>query len=173
MPCTGSLKSGDSIMLSCLSPRRPCCGPNAAVSLMPAAESASSECARPPVTDAGCASNATRRPASGLRSALSASSRSMPNFIELQSEGVLVMEVRLAGRVAQRPVRQRAVGLFDDRRQANAQSAFFVKADLRAEIEPARRALHADLRIGPDERHALAIAREAVGRPLARGREIE
>ena len=35
MPCTGSRKSGDSTMLSCLSPRRPCCGPNAAVMSSP------------------------------------------------------------------------------------------------------------------------------------------
>ena len=33
MPCTGSVKSGDSTMLSCLSPRSPCCGPKAAVRL--------------------------------------------------------------------------------------------------------------------------------------------
>ena len=82
MPCTGSWKSGDSTMLSCLSPRRPCCGPKAAVSLMsPQAKSASSECVRSCVTEAGCASKATRRPASGARSAPSARSRSMPNFM--------------------------------------------------------------------------------------------
>ena len=82
MPCTGSWKSGDSTMLSCLSPRRPCCGPKAAASLTsPQAASASSECVRSCVTEAGCASKATRRPASGARSAPSARSRSMPNFM--------------------------------------------------------------------------------------------
>src|SRR6187455_204278 len=167
MPCTGSWKSGDSIMLSCLSPRRPCCGPNAAVSLTPAATSASSECARPAVTDAGCASSATRLPASGLRNALSASSRSIPNFIERQGKGVLVMEVRLARRVPQCPVRQRAAGLFDHGRQANAQSSFLMKLDLRAQREAPRRALDTNFRIRSDERHAFAVAREAVGGPFA------
>ena len=37
MPCSGSVKSGDSTILSCLSPRSPCCGPNAAVTFTPAA----------------------------------------------------------------------------------------------------------------------------------------
>ncbi len=32
---TGSVKSSNSTILSCLSPRRPCCGPNAAVTLEP------------------------------------------------------------------------------------------------------------------------------------------
>ena len=68
MPWTGSLKSGDSTMLSCLSPRRPCCGPKAAVSVRsPQAASASSEWVRSAVTEAGCASSATRLPASGAR----------------------------------------------------------------------------------------------------------
>ena len=81
------VKSGDSIMLSCLSPRSPCCGPKAAASLMsPQAASASSECIRSAVTEAGCASSATRRPASGARSAGSPISRSMPNFIIAKPE---------------------------------------------------------------------------------------
>ena len=82
MPSSGSLKSGDSIMLSCLSPRMPCCGPNAAASLMsPQAAKASSACVRSAVTDAGCASKATRRPCSGARKAGSLIKRSMPNFM--------------------------------------------------------------------------------------------
>ena len=89
MPCTGSLKSGDSIMLSCLSPRSPCCGPKAALIFMsPQAASASSECVRFSVTDAGWASNATRLPDSGARRVRSAINRSMPNFMASPPERI-------------------------------------------------------------------------------------
>src|SRR5688500_1707415 len=173
MRCSGSLKSGDSIMLSCLSPRRPCCGPNAAVSFTPAAARASSECTRPALTDAGWASSATRRPASGLRKPGSSSSRSMPNFIELQSEGVAVGEVGLSRRMAQRPVRRRAVGFLDHRRQAKAQFACGWMKDARFQFQDRVSALQGDFRIRRRQRHALAVALEAVRRPLARRREIE
>jgi hypothetical protein len=76
------MKSGDSIMLSCLSPRRPCCGPKAAVIFRsPHAANASSECVRSGVTEAGWASNAMRLPLSGARKVGSVISRSMPNFM--------------------------------------------------------------------------------------------
>src|SRR5438105_4035438 len=88
MPCTGSLKSGVSIMLSCLSPRRPCCGPNAAARLKsPNAASASSECVRFSVTDAGWATRATRLPASDARSDVSASRRSIEFVIRRTRRG--------------------------------------------------------------------------------------
>ena len=45
------------------------------------APSASSECVRSRVTEAGCASRATRRPLSGARNFGSAMSRSIPNFM--------------------------------------------------------------------------------------------
>ena len=40
IPCTGSVKSSDSIMLSCLSPRNPCWGPKAATNLISASAAA-------------------------------------------------------------------------------------------------------------------------------------
>src|ERR1051325_361287 len=87
MPCTGSLKSGDSIMLSCLSPRRPCCGPKAALILISLHEAnASSVCVRSFVTEAGCASKATRLPPSGARREGSLRSRSTPNCMTTRPE---------------------------------------------------------------------------------------
>src|SRR5713226_181875 len=153
MPCTGSVKSVDSIMLSCLSPRSPCWGPNAASSLMPSsAASASSECARSRVTDAGCASSATRLPASGRRSAGSSSSLSMPSFIELQRERLAVMADRKIAVVSQA-----------------------IEAYARFDLELACGAAHGNARIQllVRERNAVAISRKRVRGPLARGREIE
>ena len=63
MPCTGSSKSADSTMLSCLSPRRPCCGPKAAVSWTSPQRRERIEGMRQlRVTEAGCASSARARP---------------------------------------------------------------------------------------------------------------
>src|SRR4029453_4903077 len=75
--------------------------------------------------------------------------------------------------MAQGPVRKAAAGLLDHGRQADPQLSFLTKVDLSMQSEPPRRALDANFWIGADERHAFAIAREAVGRPLARGREVE
>src|SRR6266702_6617968 len=179
MPCTGSEKSGDSIMLSCLSPRRPCWGPKAAVNFKSFRfERASSECVRSRVTDAGCARSATRLPASGLRSAGSSSSRSIPNFIELQRERFAVVEIRLAGRMPERPVGQRAAFVLDDRRQADRKTSAVsqaVEAYAPLDLEPACGAAHGNARIQllVRERNAVAIALKRVRGPLARGREIE
>ena len=82
MPSSGSLKSGDSIMLSCLSPRKPCWGPKAAVSRMSGSRArASREWVRSSVTEAGCASRAKRQPCRDWRSAGCCSRRSIANFM--------------------------------------------------------------------------------------------
>src|SRR5262245_49194886 len=173
MPCPGSLKSADSTMLSCLSPRSPCCGPNAAAMRTPAAASASSECASSRVTEAGCASSATRRPASGFASARSPTSRSMPNFIELERERLRMVEVRLAGRVAQRPVRKASAVLLDHRRQADAQLSLRLQRNRRRQLEALRVLLDPDHGSHVTRRHSLAITVERIARPFARRREIE
>src|SRR3954471_25020365 len=154
MPCTGSAKSADSTMLSCLSPRSPCCGPNAALSFKsPSPANASSECTSSRVTDAGWASNAMRLPASGRRRLRSSSSRSRPNFIDLERECFGVVEVRLARRVAQRPVRKRAIVVLQDRGEAKGERAAQVvrrearEVDERIEVQPPLRRLHRDLRV--------------------------
>src|SRR5262249_34834012 len=182
MPCTGSVKSGDSTMLSCLSPRRPCCGPKAALSLMSgSAASASRLCVRSGVTEAGCASSATRLPASGARSARSCSRRSMPNFIELEREGVAMVEGGLARRVLQRPVRHAAGVLGDDHGEPEAQARARVcgrkarQLDECIEVEALVARLDRDLRIERliDQRRALAVAAECIGGPFARRRKVE
>ena len=124
MRCIGSLKSGDSIMLSCLSPRRPCCGPNAATSLMSSqAARASSECVRSAVTEAGCASSATRLPRAARASAGSAIRRSMPNFMVLRCQILRRQSNRHGGNPAcpadaPGPIGLAAVRLLDHRRKA-------------------------------------------------------
>src|SRR6266850_8469811 len=172
MPCTGSLKSGDSIMLSCLSPRRPCCGPNAALSLISGNfASASSECSSSRVTEAGWASSATRLPFSGRRRLASSISRSMPNFIELERKGARMVEVGFAGRVAQRPVREGAALLFDHDGEADRKRRIAIafcearQVGERIEVEPSAARLHCDLRVHRfiGERHALAVFAEGVG----------
>src|SRR6266550_677798 len=121
MPWMGSVKSSDSTMLSCLSPRRPCCGPNAAVSLTPAAASASRLWVRSRATEAGCARRATRLPSSGLRSSELASSRSIPNRVmaaalgKPRGEAIGRVEIGLVdGRMRERPVGFGAVFLLED-----------------------------------------------------------
>src|SRR5689334_14632741 len=174
MPCTGSRKSGDSTMLSCLSPRRPCWGPKAALSrTSPHAASASSECTSPAVTEAGCARRATRRPASGRRSFASSTRRSMPSFIELEGERVAMVEVRLRQRMAQRPVRERACLVLDHGGQAEAQSSAENAGDLALHLEGTFHAGADPRRRAVERRAALAIARETVGGPFARRRKIE
>src|SRR5688572_5736880 len=172
MPCTGSLKSGDSTMLSCLSPCNPCCGPSAADRRTPAAASASIECTRLRVTEAGCASSATRRPLRRFASAGSSASRSMPNCIELHREGVRVVKVRLAGRMAQRPIRNRAALLLDHGRKAELQ-LLASHIDAGRELEPLAAALHRNRRRSRLRLPTFAVGGEAVRRPLARGREVE
>src|SRR5882762_308798 len=182
MPCTGSVKSGDSTMLSCLSPRSPCCGPNAALSLMSrSAASASRLCARSRVTEAGCARSATRLPASGARSARSARSRSMPKFIELERKCVAVVKVGLARGVPQRPIGHAAGVLLDNHGEPEAQAAARVRRrqarqiDQRVKVELALARLDRDLRIENliYKRRALAVAGECIGRPFAGGRKVE
>src|SRR5574341_604784 len=169
----GSVKSLDSIMLSCLSPRRPCCGPKAAVSRTPACASASSECASACVTEAGCASSATRRFASGLRSAGSSSSRSIPNFTDLERESRAVVKVRLARRMPQRPVRERARRVLDHRGEADEELAVRVRGQARGELEPRVAARDGDARIRDGERASFAIALEGVSRPFAGRGKVE
>jgi hypothetical protein len=90
---------------------------------------ASSECVRSAVTEAGCASSATRRPASGARKAGSAIRRSMPNFMvhgrrKFERKAIGVMEVRLAGWMRQGPIGHAAALVFDQRRQAETPRGF-------------------------------------------------
>src|ERR1700682_2016406 len=172
-------------MLSCLSPRSPCCGPNAATSrISPGAASASRECLRSRVTEAGCASNATLRPARGRRRLGSASNRSIPNFIEFQGERIGVMEIRPARRVPEGPVGKPAVPIFDYRGHGERelrrvmQRRYAIKAYQGAELKLvcgfARGHLWNQRQLPRGgERPALAIARERVRRPGPRGREIE
>ena len=59
----------------------PCCGPKAAVRLISGkAAKASNAWVKSAVTEAGCASNAMRLPAKGLRSSTDSSKRSKPNL---------------------------------------------------------------------------------------------
>ena len=171
-------------MLSCLSPRRPCCGPNAAVRPKSScAASASSECVRSRVTDAGCASSATRRPASGLRTARSSSSRSMPNFIAPARASVNVAGSWKSGLVAavrERPVGERAVVGLDDGRESGVERCRLRELrqrrerDLRAQVEAIRHAAALDRGAGHLGRGAVAAAAgEAVGRPVAGRRKVE
>src|SRR5688572_12707576 len=172
MRCTGSTKSSDSTMLSCLSPRSPCCGPNAAVSRKPVSPSASSECTSSCVTDAGCARSATRRPASGLRNALSSTRRSMPSFIELQGECVRVMEIGLAGRMTERPLRARALLVLDHCGETDPNPSRRI-SDLCRQLEPSRRPYHDDGRVGDGERTSFPVTGELVRGPFPGWREIE
>src|SRR2546426_11575511 len=169
-------------MLSCLSPRRPCCGPKAAESLMSERlPSASSECTSSRVTEAGCASSATRFPASGARRSRSASSRSIPNFIELQRKGARVVEVGPVARMRERPVRQAAARFFDDRGEADGQARPDIgrreprEIHERVEIEPRDARLDSNLRVQDfvGECPALAVSGERISGPLPRRREIE
>ncbi len=124
MPCTGSLKFGDSTMLSCLSPRRPCCGPKAAAILTsPHAASASSECVRSAVTEAGCASKCNA-PAGKRRAQRGFGDKSVDAKFhgcygsgQFKRKAIGMMEVRLAGRMRQRPIGFTAVCFFDHRRK--------------------------------------------------------
>src|SRR3979490_1322225 len=175
MWCTGSVKSGDSIMLSCLSPRSPCCALNARTSeRSSSAASASSECTRSRVTDAGCASSAKRRPASDFRSARSSSRRSIPNFIDFRGERIGVVEIRLAGRVLERPIGKSAVLVFHYRRKRQRQRrSVDPYKGVELQLFPAATPANAGIQFPIHERRAVAIARERVRGPLARGREIE
>jgi hypothetical protein len=122
-------KSGDSTMLSCLSPRRPCCGPKAALSVMSGrAARASSEWVRSAVTEAGWASRATRRPASGrrrvgrraggrCRTGGNGSWRGSFRAAKTLAE----VKVGLGGAVGQRPIALAAVARLDDRGEADVQ----------------------------------------------------
>src|SRR5688500_15023617 len=180
MPWTGSVKSSDSTILSCLSPRRPCCGPNAAVSLTPAAASASRLCVRSRVTDAGWASKATRWPSSGLRNSGSASIRSIPNKVmpdclrKLRGEAIGMVKIGLFCRMGQRPVGFGAVLFLEHRRQSELPLFGGVDGDCRADRPPGEIVLHPDIGrradLGP--RHVFPGPREIIGRPIARRREI-
>src|SRR5919204_3719223 len=162
-------------MLSCLSPRSPCCGPKAHATVMPSSDvRASSECTSSRVTDAGCARSAMRLPSSGLRNARSSSSRSIPNFIELERKARGVVKIRLSGRMFERPVRKDASLVFDHCAKRNGACVCGTRY-ARLELEPLFAAPHGDARIERriGERRAFAVAPALVGRPLARRREIE
>src|SRR5262249_10987925 len=190
----GATKSGDSIMLSCLSPRSPCWGPNAAVRRSPlVAASASTEWVRSAVTDAGCASNPSRLPASGRRSAASASSRSIPNLIPTpdlasalrslhpQRERLGVMEVGRASGMSERPVGSAAAPGFDDRGdrepepRAPVRGRQRIERDDRIELETVCGAAHGDRwrERGVVEPTAVSVSGERVRGPGARGGEVE
>src|SRR5207249_11358163 len=136
--------------------------------------SASSEDTRSRDTDAGCASSATRRPASGFRSARSSSRRSIPNCIEFRGERIGVVKVRPAGRMLERPIGQSAVFVFHYRRKRQRQ---YRSVDPYEGVElqsfPAAANGNAGIELLIHERHALAITRERVRGPLARRSEIE
>ena len=101
--------------------------------------------------------------------------------LQPQDEAVGVVKVRPAGRVAQRPVRQRAVIGLDHRRQGETERGMAVarresiERDERVELEPVAVPAHDDRGRQPivAERSAVAIRAERVDRPLAGGREVE
>ena len=125
-------------------------------------------------------------PFSGARRAGSASRRSMPNFMgpplqKLIDEPGLMMEVRLARRMRQRPVRCAAAGLVDHRRKAEPPGGVAGKLGRAAQVpeHAQRKALagrfNIDARCGHriQRGHVAPIAAEAIGRPFARRREVE
>src|ERR671927_435267 len=123
-------------MLSCLSPRNPCSGPNAALSLRSrSAASASRLCVSSRVTrDA--------RAAAQCRASC-----------EFEGERVAMVKVGLAGRMSQRPVGLAAILLIDDHRHAYVQRTAHVRrpkawqVDERVQIEAPRPGLDDHLRI--------------------------
>src|SRR5712671_1857392 len=140
------------------------------------AASASRECRKSAVTEAGCASSAILRPRSAARSRGASMKRSIPNFIEDESERFRMVEIRLARGMAQRPVRKSAAGVFYHHRQSDRDFRLHpgkktMQGDHGFELEPVRGVAHADLRIQflIGERPAFTIALERVSGPLARG----
>src|SRR6187401_721342 len=175
MPCTGSLKSGDSIMLSCLSPRSPCCGPKAAlIFISPQAASASSECVRFSATDAGRASRVRR--STGL-----CQISWLHRQREFTNETVCVMEVRLTRWMRQRPIGDAAIRVLDHGREAETPRA--VTRQARESIRIQRRLqnalfctrVHFDRNTGDliGHTHAAPVAAELVCRPLSGGRKVK
>ena len=187
MPCTGSLKVGNSIMLSCLSPRRPCCGPKAAMSLMSShAAKASSECVKSSVTEAGCASNATRLPLSGARKAGSAISRSIPNFMVATVGKIHAQSNRNDGNPpcpVDAPTPSMIYGHWFPRSRPRDRGAIqHHRASPTTSPAPARPAMSSTRgSIAPRSAahrarphlHPTSVAAETIGRPLCRGRKVE
>src|SRR5258706_7220525 len=142
--------------------------------MSPSEASASSECCIPSVTEAGCASRAHLRPASGARSLGSARKRSIPSFIELQGKRFGMVEIRLAGRMAQRPVRKCSVRVLDDCREAERKLAAgklrrqTLEVHSGLELEPVCAGTHGDLRIERivGQRRAVPALTEWVRGPL-------
>ena len=185
MPCTGSVKSGDSTMLSCLSPRRPCCGPNAAASSTSgSAASASSACVEiarhgrgmREQRDALAAQALAQRARSEqpieaeLHRALPSSSTAKP---------AASWKSGFFARVLQRAVRAAARAVLDDGREADAPRPWCVgeRTDFYGgrHMKLVGRLRHGNRRGRRElERpHPLPVAVERVRCPLRRRREIE
>ena len=148
------------------------------------AANASSACVRSCVTEAGCASSATRLPRSALRSAREASKRSKPNFIEHSRRATRRSPRRResrgcpAGAAARssssgprgprrRPSSPRATAMV--RRRARGVPCWPSHA---ARSASPRRAICGGL-AKRERPHALPIAVELIRRPFRRWREIE
>ena len=188
MPWAGSRKSGDSTMLSCLSPRSPCWGPKAADNVTSSSAAiASSECVRSAVTDAGCASRATRRPLSGpsqLRFGQKPVDAELHHVLARsisRTNPAATVEVGFLRAVRERPVRHLSVQVLDDGREPDQQRAVAGQGEQRLERNdglerhPVLRDADRDARrcrIGERD-HPVAIGREAVRGPLGGRREIE
>ena len=137
------------------------------------------------VTDAGCASNATRLPrkpfAQRARSEQAIQTelhRALPSSEHGESRGVV--KVGLVARVPQREIARRARAILDDGRQAHAPRPWCVGERARFPCWPSHAARSASRATAIDggackrERpHALPIAVELVRGPLRRRREIE
>src|SRR5688500_7984312 len=187
MPYFGSVSSAVSTMLSCLSPLIPCCCPNAAVTLIPAAISASRLCTRSSVTEAGCATSATRLPSRGLRSADSASRRSIPNFIAQEPSNARCrkrhreasgrVEIGLALGMRERPVRLHSALLLENCTQPHRAVDLRQPGDRDRRVENRKAAALAQRAFGlVRERplaHPCAVTVEIVHVPALGGRQVE
>ena len=183
MPCTGSMKSADSTMLSCLSPRSPCCGPKAAVRRDVAERRQGVERVHQVTGHRGGMRQQRhappgerlaqlRAPRAGGRCRTSWVSR---GAIEREREAVRVVKIGPAGRVAQRPVRQPTLGGPPRRAQSDAAAAAArqrrkTRERARVACSSSRRSRRGDAEPRrPRElgrRHARRGRREAIGRPV-------
>jgi len=173
-------------MLSCLSPRRPCCGPNAAVTRRsPRATSASSECSRLAVTEPDApAARRGVRPAAGAVPARRAAGRcrSSPwqGAVDLEHEARRSWKSGrsdgCASAQCETPPSLRSMTAARPSRNVESPAVRAVsRADDGLERDPVVRdaGRHARRRRVLERRHAFPVAGEAVERPLRRRREIE
>src|SRR2546428_8074874 len=104
MPKSASMPCPDSIMLSCFSPAKPCCGPKRARSPSPQRRRTTSRAgASALVTEAGCMSSPTRRPRSHRGRARASTSRP----VTTRAPGLILVRAvaTTAGEPSTRPAR--------------------------------------------------------------------